>query len=124
MNLIEIVVAALHQHIRQQFGDQAARRDIVKHDDVINNPQSSKYLSTLRLIEDRPTGPLQLADCSITVYGNQQRVAERARLLQVANVPDVQKVKHTIRENETLAAGAQTPALDKHGLAGQNLFDH
>ena len=39
-------------------------------------------------------------------------------------MPNVQKVKHTICENQPLAAGAQTLALGKHCLAGQNLFDH
>src|ERR1044072_4126050 len=124
MNLIEIVVAALHQHIRQQLGDQAARRDIVKHDDVINNPQSSEYLSPLRLVEDGPVRSLQFAHSSVAIYRHDERITERTRLRQVAHVPDVQKVKHTICENESLAAGAQTLALGKHRSRGQNLSDH
>lgn len=124
MNLIEFVVAALHQHIRQQLGDQAARRDVVKHDDVINNPQSSEYLSALRLVEDGPIRSFQVTNSSVAINRHDERVAERARLRQVAHVPHVQKVKHTIRENEPLAAGAQTPALGKHGRRGHNLFDH
>ena len=124
MNLIEIVVAALHQHIRQQLGNQAARRDVVKHDDVINKPQSSEYLSTLRLVEDGPVGSLQLSHGAITIYPDDESIAEGARLSQIAHMPDVQKVKHTIRKNEPLAASAQTPALGKHRRRGQNLFDH
>jgi len=68
MNLIEIVVATLHQHIRQQFGDQATRRDVVKHNNVINNPQSSEYLSTLRLVKNRPVWSLQLTHSSVAIY--------------------------------------------------------
>lgn len=124
MNLIEIVVTALHEDIRQQLGDQTARRDVVKHDNVINNPQSSEYLSTLRLIEDRPVRSLQFTNGSITIYRHNEHITERPRLRQIPHVPDVQKVKYTVCENEPLAASAQTPALGKHGLAGQDLFDH
>ena len=124
VNLIEIVVAALHQHIRQQLCDQAARRNIVKDDDVINNPQSSKYLSSLGLIEDGPIRPLQLAHGPIAIDRHNERIAERARLRQITHVPDVQKVKHTVCENESLARGAQTLAFRKHRCPGQNLLDH
>src|SRR6266508_3575633 len=36
MNFVQRVIAAFHQHIRQQLGNQRSRRDIVEDRDVIN----------------------------------------------------------------------------------------
>ena len=124
MNLIETVVAALHQHIRQQLGDQASGRDIVKDDDVINNPQCSQYLSPLCLVKHRSIRPLQLADSPVTIYRNDERIAERTRGGQVTHMPDVKQVKNTIGKHEPAACHAQTLPLGEHCPPGQNLFDH
>jgi len=124
MNLIEIVVAALHQNVRQQLSDQTARRYIIEDCHVINGPQSRQYFSPLSLAEHRSIRPLQFTHSAIAVYRHNECVAERARLRQIAHMPDVQQVKHTIRKHEPLAQSAQTLALGEQRPPGQNLFDH
>ena len=89
MNLIEIVVAALHQNVRKQLRNQPPRRHVIEDRHVIDNPQSGEYLGTFSLIEHGSIRSLQLAHCPVAIYRHHERVAERARLCQVANMPDV-----------------------------------
>ena len=124
MNLIELIIAAFHQHVRQEFRDQTTWRNVVEDRHVIDIPQRGEYLRAFGLIEDRSIRTLQLAHCSITINRDEQRVAERSRLRQVTHVSDVQKIKNAVRKNESRAGGAQTLALPEHLLRGQNLFDH
>ena len=76
MNLIKSVIAALHEHIRQQSRDQAARGDIVEAGDIIDGPQRREYLGSLRLIENRTVRSLQLTHRAVAVDRHEERVTE------------------------------------------------
>src|SRR5262249_8865786 len=91
---------------------------------VIDNPQRREYLGTLISAEHGPIWPLQFTHSPVAIYRHDERVAERARLCQVTNMPDVQQIKNSIRKHESPACRAQTLPLGEHCPPGQNFLDH
>ena len=103
MDLVQLIVASFYEHVRQQFRDQAPRRNVVEDDDVIHVPERREYLRALGLIEDRTVGTFQLTHASIAVYCDDQRVTKRSRLRQITHVPDVQQIENAVRKNQSHA---------------------
>jgi hypothetical protein len=124
MNLIESVIAAFHQHIRQQSRDQTSWRDVVKDGYVVHTPQRREYLGSLRFIENRTIRSLQLTHRAVAVYRHQQNIPKRARLRQITHVPNVQQIKNAVRKNESPARSTQILALPEHLLRANNFRYH
>src|SRR6185369_13841238 len=124
VNVIEIVVAALYQYVWQQSCDQATWGDVVKDGHIVDVPQRREYLGSLRFVENRPIRSLQLAHRTVAINRDDQRVAECARLREIAHVSDVQKIENAVGKHEPSTRRTQTLALSKHLLGGQNLLDH
>src|ERR1041385_7971097 len=114
MNLIESVIAAFHEHVGQQSCDQAAWGDVVEDSHVIDVTQRREYLGSLRLVENRTLRTFPLAPRAVAIDRHEQRVAERARLREIAHVPDVQKIKNAVGKNEPRACRTQTLAFPEH----------
>ena len=124
MNLIKAVIAALHEYIGQESRDQTSWGDVIEYGHVINVSQRREYLGSLCFIENRTIRSLQLTHRAVAVYRHHERVAERARLSEIAHVSDVQKIKDAVGKNQPRACRAQTFTLSEHLLGGQNLLDH
>ena len=90
MNLIEPVIAALHEHVGQEPRDQTAWGDIVEDSHIVDMPERREYLGSFRLVENRPIWSLQLTHCAIAVYRHYQRITEFTRLREVTNVSHMQ----------------------------------
>ena len=68
-----------------------------------------------RLGRDRPRRSLVRTDRAIRVHADDQRVAKAARLLQIAQVADVQQIEDTVGEDDRLPRRPQ--ALDERATA-------
>ena len=124
MNLIESVIAALHEHVGQESRDQTSWGDVVENGHVVHVPQRREYLGSLRFIENRTIRSLQLTHRPVAVYRHEERVAKRARLSEIAHVTHVQKIKDAVGENQPRACRTQTFTLSEHLPGSQNLLDH
>ena len=62
-----------------------------------------EHFRTLRLGIDRPAGALVPRTDASRVEADDQRVAERARALQVADVPGMQQIEHAVGEDDRAA---------------------
>ena len=124
MDLVQLIIATFYEHVGQQFRDQTTWRNVVEDRHVIDVPERGEYLRTFSLIEDGSIRTFQLAHCSITVNSDQQRIAQRSRLREIAHMSDVHQIENAVSKNEPRACGTQTLALSEHLTGAQNLFDH
>src|SRR5690348_1427420 len=124
MNLIESVIAPLHQHVGQKSRDETAWRNVVEDGHVVDGTQRRQYLGAFRFVENRAIRSFQFTHRTIAVNRYHERVAECACLSQITHVSHVQKIKNAVRKNETRAPSTQTFALSEHLHGGQYLLDH
>ena len=71
--------------------------------DGVDARERRDELGALAFRRHRPALPLVAADGLVGVHADDQRVAERSRLLQVADVPGMDQVEDTIGEDDLLA---------------------
>ena len=100
-------IGAFDEHVRLHRGNQIKRCVLVEDDDPINARERLEHLGPLGLAGDRTIGSLVLTDGSVGVHTNQQRIAKLTRVLQIAQVTDVQQVEDAVGEDDLPAGGAQ-----------------
>ena len=87
------------------------RRVFVEDHDRVDACQRAQHFGALSLGVDRPIVPfVQRPGRPVGVDGDDQRVAELARLLQIAHVARVQQIEDAVGEDDLLAA----PAPPRH----------
>ena len=108
-------VLAFDEHIRLQRGDEIVRGVRIEDDDTVDTLERLEHFRALGLRRDWPRRPLVRADRSVGVEADDQRVAQRAGVLQVSEVADVQEIEDAVGEHDLLAGGAQ-PCDKREGL--------
>ena len=81
-----------------------------KIDDGIDALERGEHLGALGFGIDRPAGSLVAPHRRVGVHADDERVAERARLPQVADVAGMEDVEHAVGEDDrgpVAAAGAR-----------------
>jgi pimeloyl-ACP methyl ester carboxylesterase len=97
---IFLIAAAPHQHVRQYFRDQGIQRALIKDHRRIHAFQRSHQFGALPAGNQRVGRAALLLNSRIAGDSNKKRVAERARLLEHANVAGVKKVEGPGGENQ------------------------
>src|SRR5256714_14360007 len=118
--LFEGVVAALREHVRQDFADESARRLLVEDRHEVNGRECGEKFRALALIHHGPPRAFERAHRAVAVYCDEQRVAQTPRRFEVSNVSDVQNVEAPVREDEPAPLGAQTRAHAQQLLTVEN----
>ena len=97
------------------------RRLLVEDDDGVHARERGEDLRALGFGRDRTVRPLDGPDRSIRVHADDERVAERARLLEVADVAGVQQVEDAVGEDDRLPAARPSTrrraSCDRFGTA-------
>src|SRR5687767_12277444 len=114
------VVAALDEHVGQKFGDEPARRLVVKDGHEVNNRERGQHLGALRLTHHGSARAFERAHRAVAVDRDEQRVSERARRREVAHVPDMQDVEAAVGEDEPAPVRAQARADAQQPLHVEN----
>ena len=105
--------APFDEHVRLERRDERVRRVLVEHDRRVDRRQRGDDLGAFGLRRDRPAWSLVRPNRPIRIHADNQRVAERPRVLQVAQMARMQQVEDAVGEDDRLAGGAQ--ALDEAG---------
>jgi hypothetical protein len=117
-DLIAGPIATLYEHIREKRGNQFARRWGIENHHGVYTLQRREDFRSLAFGDDRAAFAFQLADTSVTVEPDDERVTQFARLLQAANVTGMKKVEAALGENNAatvaiLAAESQNRFLKR-----------
>ena len=100
-------VGALDQDIGLDGGDNRQRRLLVEHHHGIDGSQRRQDLGPLRVGGDRPVRRLgEGTDGPVGVDRDNQRVALRTCLNQVARMPRVEQVEDAVGEDHPATGGA------------------
>src|SRR2546423_1037964 len=122
--LFEGVVAALREHVRQDFNDERARRLLVEDRHEVNGREGREKFGALALVHHGAARALQSAHRAVAVDGDEQSVSQTTRRFEVAHVPDVQDVEAPVREDEPAPPGAQTRAHAQQLVTIKNDLAH
>ena len=103
-------VGALDQHVGLKRRDDVVRRVLVEDDDARRRAASAARISARSA--SGVIGPIRTLvrpHRSIRVDADDERVAEAARVLQVANVPGMQEVEDAVGEDDASCPAAREP---------------
>src|SRR5688572_1604833 len=103
-DLIGCPVGALDQHVRLKRANHLSRGILAEHRDGVDTRERRDELGTLALRGYWSAFSLVAADGFVGVHADDQRVAERPRLLQVADVPGMDQVENAVGKDD-LPAG-------------------
>jgi hypothetical protein len=120
-DLIAGPVAAFHQHVREQTGDDFARRGFVKNHYRVDAFERRENFGTLAFRQDGASGTLQLANAGVAVEADDERVAESASLLEAADMPGMQQIEAAIREDDSAAVAFLAAKPQNRFFEGKNL---
>src|ERR1700755_3227296 len=95
--LVESVVAAFDEYVRQDFRDERARRLFVEDRDEVDRFQGGEDFGALRFAHDGAVRAFERAHRAVAVYRDEQRVAEAASVREVTHVAYVQDVEAPVR---------------------------
>ena len=87
---VERPIRTFDENIWKYASDQIARRGLIKNRHVVHRGKSGQYLGAILLRHQRTFRPLVPADAAITIDGDDQYVAEGARLRQTPDVARMQ----------------------------------
>src|SRR5262249_32340606 len=105
---VDVPIAALDQHVRQQCGDDFARRRFVEDHHVINATELGHHFGAFVLIENWAFLAFQFASRTVAVERDYQSVSEPPRRLKISYVPRVNQVEASVGENNTTSQAPQT----------------
>ena len=97
------VIAAFDINRRTHFFDQASHTHLRKKDDIVYTLERRDDFSSVAFGVQRTAFTFQRPNRIISVDRDNERVAERTRGLEIANVSDVQQIKAAIRQNKLAA---------------------
>jgi hypothetical protein len=75
----------------------------MENGEVVDASEGGEDLGAVLLTIHRAGGTFQRADAGVAIHRDEERIAERARLLQVADVADMEEIEAAIREHELAA---------------------
>src|SRR5579883_93701 len=97
------VVAAFDVDGRLQLLDEGAGGWLIEDGDIINAGEGGEDFGALLLRHQGATWAFQAARAFVAVQAKNQEIAQRAGILQVANMAEVQQVEAAIGENGLFA---------------------
>ncbi len=116
---IDGVIAALGVDVRPDRLDEPGGALVAEDHHGVDRAQRGHDLGSVVLRIDRPGRSLELAHRGVRVQRHDQGVAERARLVEVADVAGVQQVEAAIGEDQLAARGIEPVAQGAH-LGGRH----
>ena len=103
-DVVRSPVGAFDQDVWSNPTDNRVRCLFVEDHDGIDCRQRQQHFCPLVFRHDRPAVALVRPDRTIGVDGNHQRVAERARILQIPHVPGMNEIEYPVREHHDTTA--------------------
>ena len=103
-----IPIRAFDKHIGNDGVNDTLRGWIIEYENAVDARQSRDHFGSFRFRHDRTRRSLYFPDGTIAVDSDDQNVTQRTRLIEIADVADVQNVKAAIGKNEFLAQFPET----------------
>ena len=100
------VVAAFHQHVRANLGQQRLRRVLGERHHPVHRRETFQDAHAALQRIDRAPRALQAPRRIVVVDGHDEAVAEFPRLVQIAHMAGVQNVEAAVGEHDALAVPA------------------
>ena len=94
------IIATLHDDIRAERLDQLERGVLVEHRHGIDCLQTGEDVGALGLAAHRAIGPLQSPHAGVAVQPDDEGITTLARAAEHVEMPGVQQIEHTIREDD------------------------
>ena len=105
-NVLLGIVGALGVHVGAEARDQRVGAVLLEHDHRVHPAHRRDQLRALRGGHHRPARALQASHRGVGVEPDHERVAERARGLEIADVADVEEIEAAVGEHQPLARRA------------------
>jgi hypothetical protein len=102
-DLIARPVAALYEYIRKQTSDHLTGSHLVENDHSVYAFQRRKNFRTLAFRQDRTSCAFQCAHAGVAIEAHNQRISQRASLLEASHVPRMQQIKAAVGEDDAAA---------------------
>ncbi len=115
-NISALPIRAFDDDVRCEPLNDLCRRVIVKDDDGVHTREAGQYFGPLTLRRDGAIGALLEASYGcVRVDPHDQNAAEVSRVLEIAEMADVQQVEDTVRKDDHLA-GSAFPFDERRGV--------
>ena len=99
-DFVRAPVATFNENAREKASDEVAGRGGVEDGDVVHGGEGGEDFSALVLGHDGATGAFEGADACVAIDGDDEKVAERAGLLETTDVAGMEKVKTAVGEDD------------------------
>lgn len=106
-DLIGRPVRAFDQDVRLDEAHDLRWCVLRKYHDRIDTLERGEDFSAFVFGRERPFGALVAPDRIVRVQPDNEHIAEGARVLEIADMARMEKVEHTIREDDTASGGAR-----------------
>jgi hypothetical protein len=100
-------VGAFDQHVRLNRRDEIAWGGSVEDDHGVDAAEGFEDFGALRLCRDRTLRSFDLTDRSVGVQADEQRASKVTRVLEIAQVANVQEIEDAVGENDRLSSSPQ-----------------
>ena len=107
VEFLQRVIPRLRVNIRPQRSDLRVQPWRPKNKNPIHARQRRQRIRPLFFTLDRPRRTFECPHARIGIQRDQQRVAQRPRLLQIKQMPRVQQIEHAIRQHHAFARRPQ-----------------
>ena len=74
-----VVIAALHENIRAERGDQLARRILIEHHDDVDHLERGQYVTTLGGTSNGPFRTLESPNRLVSIHADDERITLSTR---------------------------------------------
>ena len=118
------VIAAFDINGGTNSFDQARHTHLRKKDDIVYTLERRDDFGPVAFAVQGPAFSFQRTNRIIAVNRDDKRVAERARGLEIANVPGVQQVKAAIRQNKLAVLLTKRVGDGRETIWIHNFFTH
>ena len=106
-NALFRVIRALDVNIRPEFTQNAIYSQRIKQQHIIHAVQRGKNLRTLRLRLERPSFSFQSSHSGVGVNAQNQHISQSFGILQISNMPYMDKIEAAIGEHDLPSGSAQ-----------------
>src|SRR5579862_1766655 len=91
-NLVGGPIRALDKHAREHAGNQFSRSRLIENRYVVHGGERGQYFGAILLRDERPFGPLVVANAAVAIDRYDQHIAQGPRLSQTAHVARMEQI--------------------------------
>jgi hypothetical protein len=114
------VVGAFGVHVRAEGFEERLDVGFAEEEHVIDGAKGGYEIGAGVFGKNGPAGAFESADARVAIHRDDEDVALAAGAFEIADVPDVQRVKAAVREHHALAAAFVTGKKLAETIAGNN----